>query len=103
PHQRLLSKLRAYGIRNNVITWISAFLTNRKQRVVVNGSQSSWLPVTSGMPQRTVLGPLLFLLYINDITCNIQSTIRLFADDCILYRAITNLPTNILQRDIDTL
>ena len=71
---------------------------------MVNGSQSSWLPVTSGVPQGTVLGPLLFLLYINDITCGIQSTIHLFADNCILYRTITNpSDCSILQRDIDTL
>jgi len=104
PHQRLLVKLQSYGIRGNILTWISSFLTNRDQRVMVNGSKSSWLPVTSGVPQGTVLGPLLFLLYINDITNNIESEIRLFADDCILYRTIqSSADHTILQHDIDTL
>jgi len=104
PHERLLVKLQSYGIRGNILTWLSSFLTNRDQRVMVNGSQSSWLPVTSGVPQGTVLGPLLFLLYINDITDNIDSEIRLFADDCILYRTIrSSADQAILQHDIDTL
>ena len=104
PHQRLILKLQSFGIHGNTLAWITSFLMNREQRVVVNGSQSSWLPVTSGVPQGTVLGPLLFLLYINDITSNIQSEIRLFADDCILYRTIVN-PTDcfILQDDINQL
>jgi len=71
-----------------MLTWFS-FLLNRYQRVV-NGSQSSWSDVISGVPQGSVLGPLPFLLYINDITGNIQSNIRLFADDddCIVFRTI---------------
>ena len=88
PHKRLLSKLDLYGIRNSNLKWISSFLSDRKQRVTLNGAQSSWRPVISGVPQGTVLGPLLFLLYINDIVSDITSEIRLFADDCILYRAI---------------
>src|SRR5258706_1847588 len=64
----------------------------------------TWLPVASGVPQGTVLGPLLFLLYINDITSDIRSQIRLFADDCIVYRTINNpLDSTILQQDIDSL
>ncbi len=86
------------------LNWISAFLANRTQRVVLNGSKSNWAPVESGVPQGTVLGPLLFLLYINDITRNISSEIRLFADDCILYRRISSLDDCVaLQHDIDTL
>ena len=77
---------------------------NREQRVTINGSKSSWLPVTSGVPQATVLGPLLFLLYINDIASNIQSEIRVFADDCILYRTINkSADCLILQDDINQL
>jgi len=104
PHRRLLAKIDSYGIRGSTLDWIRSFLSNRSQRVVVNGSQSTWLPVTSGVPQGTVLGPLLFLLYINDISDNIKSEIRLFADDCILYRKITSDHDTIqLQEDIDKL
>src|SRR5664279_266711 len=104
PHRRLLSKIESYGIQGNTLNWIESFLWNRSQRVVINGSQSSWLPVTSGVPQGTVLGPLLFLLYINDIASDIKSEIRLFADDCILYRKIlSGHDTAQLQDDIDRL
>src|SRR5664279_4105275 len=104
PHRRLLSKIESYGIQGNTLNWIESFLSNRSQRVVINGSQSSWLPVTSGVPQGTVLGPLLFLLYINDIASDIKSEIRLFADDCILYRKImSDHDTAQLQDDIDRL
>ena len=62
--------------------WINAFLCYRQQRVVVNGGKSDWAPVVSGVPQGTVLGPLLFSLHINDITADIESEIRFFSDDC---------------------
>ena len=65
------------------LKWINAFLCYRQQRVVVNGVKSHWAPVVSGVPQGTVLGPLLFSLQINDITADIESEIRLFADDCV--------------------
>ena len=85
PHQRLLLKLDYYGICGKTAAWIKAFLSNRSQVVSVNGSHSSSRPVPSGVPQGSVLGPVLFLLYINDITEHIQSTMRLFADDSIIY------------------
>ena len=86
PHQRLLKKLYNYGIRSNTLNWLSTWLTQRLQRVVVDGQQSKFVPVQPGVPQGTVLGPLMFLVYINDIICGgISSNIRLFADDCILY------------------
>ena len=68
--------------------WINAFLCFRQQRVVVNGVKSDWAHVVSGVPHRTVLGPLLFSLHINDITADIESEIRLFAGDCVCYREI---------------
>ena len=77
-----------YGITGNLRTWISNFLTKRKQRVVVDGEHSDWTNVRSGVPQGTVLGPLLFLLYINDLPHGISSTVRLFADDCVMYHTI---------------
>ena len=67
---------------------IYCFLCFRQQRVVVNGVKSDWAPVLSGVPQGTVLGPLLFSLYINDISSDIESEMRLFADDCVCYREI---------------
>ena len=104
PHQRLLAKLNSYGICDNTLFWINSFLCNRRQRVLIDGSASKYKPVLSGVPQGTVLGPLLFLLYINDITVNIKSNIRIFADDCILYREIqNNNDKHLLQQDINTL
>ena len=103
-HNHLLAKLSHMGIMGQNLNWISAFLTHCTQRVVLNGSKSIWAPVESGVPQGTVLVPLLFSLYINDITESITSDIRLFADDCILYRCISSIGDCIaLQHDIDTL
>ena len=97
PHRRLLQKLNYYGIRNKTVKWIESFLTNRHQRTVVNGKSSDWMPVLSGIPQGTVLGPHLFILFINDITDSVKATSRLFADDCIVYQTITD------QRDEESL
>ena len=84
--------------------WINAFPCYRQQRVVVNGVKSDWAPVVSGVPQGTVIGPLLFSLHINDITADIDSEIRLFADDCVCYREIKDKEDILkLQRDIDRL
>ena len=83
PHELLKSKLFSYGIGGKTLKWIDSFLCFRQQRVVVNGVKSDWAPVLSGVPQGTVLGPLLFSLYINDISSDIESEIRLFADDCV--------------------
>ena len=104
PHKRLLHKVQHYGIRGSVATWLLNFLTNRIQRVVVDGQSSSFEPVLSGVPQGTVLGPLLFLLYINDLPDNLRSSCRLFADDCLVYNDITSPEdTQILQNDLKTL
>ena len=89
PHQRLLYKLKFYGIKNQTLTWISAFLSNRTQTVVLDGESSDIAPVTSGVPQGTVLGPVLFLVYINDLSEYMKSSqLRLFADDSIIYKTI---------------
>ena len=104
PHELLKSKLLSYGIGGKTLEWIDSFLCFRQQRVVVNGVKSDWAPVLSGVPQGTVLGPLLFSLYINDIISDIESEIRLFADDCICYREIKDEEDTVkLQRDIDRL
>ena len=105
-HEILLSKLSAVGIGGPLLLWIRSFLTNREQTVLVDGAKSSPAPVLSGVPQGTVLGPLLFLTYINDISKNLTegTRIRLFADDSLLYRTIkTEEDARILQRDLNTL
>jgi hypothetical protein len=104
PHHRLAVKLDHYGIRGPTLRWISAFLSGRQQAVSVNGSLSSWGQVTSGVPQGSMLRPVLFLLYINDINQHLQSNIRLFADDSIIYKEIsTPSDHQILQNDLNTL
>ena len=102
PHQRLLLNLQSYGITGRTHHWVTQWLTKRTQRVVINGTESDYVHVISGVPQGTVLGPLMFLLYINDISENISSSIRLFADDCIVFRSISNNDdTTLLQKDLD--
>ena len=78
-----------YGINGGILSWIGVFLIQTTQKVTLEGMTSNQCDVTSGVPQRTVLGPLLFFLYTNDSPLCISSTIRLFADDCSLYRTIT--------------
>ncbi len=103
-HRRLLAKLESYGIRGQLHQWIESFLSGRTQTVSVNGVHSDPINVTSGVPQGSVLGPSLFLLFINDIGDNISSEIRLFADDSILYRPIwEESDHDILQQDLLTL
>ena len=104
PHCRLLKKLKFYHTENQVVQWIEKWLTLRKQRVLLDGESSDHVPVSSGVPQGTVLGPFLFLIYINDITEDISSQLRLFADDCLLYFPIKSEQDSILlQWDLDTL
>lgn len=102
PHHRLLTKLTNLNLHPSVISWIKQFLDNRKQFTSVNGFNSSSVPVTSGVPQGSVLGPLLFLIFINDLPKCVSSQIRLFADDCVIYRNITNeTDRQSLQTDLD--
>ena len=75
PHQRLLLKLKAHCIGNDVINWIEKWLTHRRQRVIVDGEISNWKSVLSGVPQGSVLGPIMFLIYINDLEDDISSKV----------------------------
>jgi hypothetical protein len=84
----VLTKILASGVDSRVIIWIGGFLLGRTQRVRVGGHLSEEVTVTSGVPQGSVLGPLLFLAYFNEISRYIDSTIKLFADDCIIYREV---------------
>ena len=88
PHQRLITKLRAYGVHGSVHAWINSFLSQRKECVVVNGAYSQWNDVTSGIPQGSVLGPTLFIIYINDLPETVESMVHIFADDTNIYRKI---------------
>ena len=105
-HDRLLSKLSSMGISSSLHQWIHSFLKNRTQSVLVDGATSSPTAVLSGVPQGTVLGPLLFLVYINDICKDLSpgTIIRLFADDSLIYRHIFG-PDDVktLQKDLNTL
>ena len=106
PHMRLLHKLKFYCVAHNTHACISDFLRNRSQKVLLDGVSSEISPVQSGVPQGSVLGPLLLLLFINDLpdTISSQSTVKLFADDCVLYRKIKCEEDAIkLQQDLDQL
>ena len=88
PHQRLLLKLKAHGIGNGMINWIEKWLIDRTQRVVVDGEVSNWKSVLSGVPQGSVLEPILFLIYINDLDDDIKTKVLKFPDDKKVYRKI---------------
>ena len=104
PHQRLLSKIRAHGIGNVLVDWIEDWLSGRKQRVVINGCKSGWNDVTSGVPQGSILGPLLFIIFINDIDCKIISALSKFADDTKVYRTVGKVERAFtLQEDLHSL
>ena len=104
PHERLLRKIEGYGIRGEILGWIRAFLSDRTQQVIVNGEASQCKDVTSGIPQGSVLGPLLFVIFINDFPSQVKSDIFLFADDTKIFRTINSIDDkDTLQNDITTM
>lgn len=104
PHRPLLIKVNHYRIRGNLLQWFESFLLKRCQSVICSGKSSKPFPVTSVVPQGTVLGPLLFLLYIYDFPVNLKSQTTLFADDALVYGVISaDIDTNNLQDDLCSL
>ena len=99
PHNKLIHKLKGYGISCNVLQWISDFLYGRTQYVSVNGSQSTETPVTSGVPQGSVLGPILFIYYINDMPDIVECFIKIFADDAKASNEISSVEDSVLLQD----
>ena len=88
PHKRLLHKIESQGISGNVAAWIGEWLCDLKQQVVLNGKFSRLQDVLSGVPQGSVLGPILFLIFVNDIDTVVSSHIQKFADDCKVYSSV---------------
>ena len=101
----ILFKLKCYGISDCLFTLIEDFLRNRQQRVVLNGNCSGWSSVTDGVPQGSVLGPLFFLVYINDLVDNISSDAKLFADDTSLFTVVYDIDVaaDKLNRDLEVI
>ena len=87
-HKGLLYKLKSVGIRGALLSWFESYLSNRQQRVVLDGQSSDWRQTEAGVPQGSVLGPMLFLIYINDITDEIQSKCLLHDDDTSLFEVV---------------
>ena len=101
PHQRLILKLKSHGMGNSLINWIDQWLTDRRQRVVVDEEISSWKSVLSGVPQASVLGPILFLVYINDLEVGVTCKILKFSDDTKLFRKTKEIgDTKIYRIDV---
>ena len=100
-HQRLLKKISSYGIKGALLSWISSFLLDRRQFVSIKGSSSTWKPVESGVPQGSVLGPIFFIMYVNDIPDIVKSQVWIFADDTKLFASTDQ--TNTLQEDLNNL
>ena len=104
PHQRLLVKLRSMGIGGSLLGWIGDWLEGRRQRVYIGGGRSGWRWVTSGVPQGSVLGPLLFLVFINDLEEGVLNSLLKFADDTKLFGVVDNVTQHDqLQRDLCTI
>ena len=103
-HSLLIHKLKHYGVNGNVLIWFKSFLSDRRQAVVVDNTTSDWVSVSSGVPQGSVVGPALFLAYINDLPEQLSSQTRLFADDTAVYRlSASSRHKDQLQHDLQHL
>ena len=101
-HKAMIYKLKQNGISGNLFKFYESYLCNRKQRVVLNGYYSSYSEIESGVPQGSVLGPLLFLIYIKGLEINIKSDINCFVDDTLLFSTVNNpISANELNHDLD--
>lgn len=104
PHKRLLVKLSAYGVRGKTLAWIEEFLSNRQQTVEIRGKKSGSLPITSGVPQGSVLGPILFLVFVNDLASSLECPTLLFADDAKIFVKInSDEDIQAMRRDLQRL
>ena len=101
----LIFKLKSYGISGHLLTLIESYLSERMQRVILNGKSSKWSRVIAGVPQGSVLGPLFFLVYINDLVDNISADVRLFADNTSLFTIVydESVAADQLNRDLETI
>ena len=104
PHRRLIGKLKSYNINEAIIGWIENFITGRTQQVVIGEECSGWMPVTSGIPQGSVLGPMLFVIYVNDLPETVRSDVYLFADDTKIFKVLNSEnDKDMLQSDLTNL
>jgi len=104
PHARLINKMRGCGVQGHLLRWVREFLKDRQMRVKVRGSCSDWTGMDSGVPQGSVVGPFLFLIYVNDIPAWMKNSIRMFADDTKIWTRIRDYQDAAhLQEDLDLL
>ena len=102
-HDGLIYKLKRCGVSGELLSLIQSFLKDRKQRTVLNGQSSSWGDISAGLPQGSILGPLFFLVYINDLTADLKCNVKLFADDTSLFTVVedSNTAANDMNHDLE--